>query len=870
MPEAYYEGSEGGSPVTTPGGVANLPPGALTLDTMESQLQDTSVPAVRERAAARMPTLFDSSNGGNPLSDLTPFGILTKIFAAFNSSVAGADPADVTGPEDLPGLLWEFVENLPVVGQLVGLVEAILGTYDGDDEVLLAIQDIFMPIRRLLQLITGQDVDFPTMEEIEQSWEDLFEGIGENLQQFKDQLTGFVNSTDSDLDNWLLSLVTGDEIPASSITTRTMNLQRNHNFASESILSAPKEGVWSLDPDNRKGLLGNGLKVVGGGFNWIALPKVRVSAKQGVSVNAYVKWEGVTGPEASVVVYVNPVGGVSSGWQFLENRFISGTEGTWIELGGDYTIVDEDVEYVETILSFTDATAGTVWFSETSTIKPLAPGTIPGVLVDGLEDGLDAVGEFAQSIGMVVIKALTGLPFIGWLFEDLEEALSDFWDDTQVTAGQASDAKLGLADLTEDIVGGLSGLLTGRTPASLIKNQQDTIAAQAAKLAEIQDKLDSAENSTLTAIDRFEYTDADSLDPALWESIYLTGSADNGYTTVDGHNAIGWHGVTRGPWEQLHRFIGPNAESETDYQKAGVVLAEVMQAAFPLDTRRTVVNNYVRLNAAKTSWMRLRIESPSSATPNICRCIWQWRVDGGAIQSDGAGWKNFDRPSVGADPFVLAGTGGGVARFEFRINNQLINDMTNSGVQTGVANRFRGWGIGYADDPALAGFHSLPKIVQWSSTDNAAAETMGSYAKVARTNTAGTVAIPSDAAFNSSGVGVFNSVVRRSKDILYFSNTNRFQVTETARYQFAFAFKTSTSPGGIQEIRLGAFIDDVIDQWKGAVLWQSGTQDHFGADFTVYLQAGQYIAPGVHFANDPVIVGTADGAETFMTLAKFG
>ncbi|MGZ9830158.1 hypothetical protein ACXYTP_24920, partial [Tsukamurella ocularis] len=61
----------------------------------------------------------------------------------FNSAVANADPADINGPEDLPELLLSFIENLPVVGEFVGLLEAILGTYDGDDPTLLQIQALF-------------------------------------------------------------------------------------------------------------------------------------------------------------------------------------------------------------------------------------------------------------------------------------------------------------------------------------------------------------------------------------------------------------------------------------------------------------------------------------------------------------------------------------------------------------------------------------------------------------------------------------------------------------------------------------------------------------------------------------------------------
>lgn len=141
--------------MTTPGGVPNLPQGALTLDTLASQLQDMSGTAMKDRAVERFPSIMDNSTGLSPAFDWTPFGILTRIWAEINSLIANADPADIQGPEDLPGLFLDFIEGLPVVGQFVGILEAILGNYDGEDEVLLAIQEIFAPIRGIIDAIVN-------------------------------------------------------------------------------------------------------------------------------------------------------------------------------------------------------------------------------------------------------------------------------------------------------------------------------------------------------------------------------------------------------------------------------------------------------------------------------------------------------------------------------------------------------------------------------------------------------------------------------------------------------------------------------------------------------------------------------------------
>ncbi len=190
--------------MTTPGGVPNLPKGALTLETLASKLQDMTPVAMRGRAAERIPGTYDGSTGGNALSDLSPFGILTQLFAGFNSHVANADPADIQGPEDLPGLLLDFIESLPVIGELVGLLEAILGTYDGDDAVLLDVQKYFGLFRDLFGLIDLDLDDLPTVEEV---WQlvvtnfiqpliDLVGAIGDGLNAILGPIFNGIDFTD--------------------------------------------------------------------------------------------------------------------------------------------------------------------------------------------------------------------------------------------------------------------------------------------------------------------------------------------------------------------------------------------------------------------------------------------------------------------------------------------------------------------------------------------------------------------------------------------------------------------------------------------------------------------------------------------------
>ena len=165
--------------MTTPGGIANLPAGAMTGPTIGQTLQNLTPEKLRVRAGSRAPAMFANSPGGDALDVSSPLGLMTQIFGQFMSSVANADPADIQGPEDLPDLLVEFLENLPVVGPFVEVVEAMLGVYTGDDPELLQIQDLFALLRKVLELIGGVATgNLPTIGQLVDGFGDLAAAVG--------------------------------------------------------------------------------------------------------------------------------------------------------------------------------------------------------------------------------------------------------------------------------------------------------------------------------------------------------------------------------------------------------------------------------------------------------------------------------------------------------------------------------------------------------------------------------------------------------------------------------------------------------------------------------------------------------------------
>ena len=186
--------------MTTPAGVPNLPIGALTVETLAEKLQDHTQEAMRARAGAQMPDIFANSTGGDILEDLSPFGIIAAIWSGVNSLIATADPEDIQGPEDLPPLMLDFIEGLPLIGQFVLLLEALNGTYDGTDTTLIAVQDLVAPI---LQFFTDLTTEFGTLAD----W--LTSLIAPALSAALQAIDAFFTDIPSiDLDAWLAALKT--------------------------------------------------------------------------------------------------------------------------------------------------------------------------------------------------------------------------------------------------------------------------------------------------------------------------------------------------------------------------------------------------------------------------------------------------------------------------------------------------------------------------------------------------------------------------------------------------------------------------------------------------------------------------------------
>lgn len=448
--------------MTTPLGVPNLPTGALTVSTLGQSLQDQTVSAMRGRAGARVPSIFNASTGGDLLSDLTPFGIITRIWAQVNSLIAQADPVDIDGPEDIPALLLDFIEGLPVVGQFVQLLQAFTNQYDGEDEILLAIQELFGPIVELagniVELFTGAP---GALDELK-TWAEGLPLIGPIVSV----LTGDADGPQdlAALGAWARSLLTGTSkipaenligqisdavfsvIPVAHINIASPNLLSQGEFFSLATVTPGNGWTWD-DSENRTGR-GGSAKVTANGTlrELFSNQTIKVAEGDKVTVSAWIKTSGYTGSGSPIVLSVVPFAGTTQ--QSTVTIASRAGSTSWVQMtGASVYVVPAGVTSIRVRLAVgATATAGTIWWDDISVTKS---GLLGQSLVDSLVAAWNKLWDGAFG--------LTGT--VGKTWEDLNTALANPLGKAN-TANANHDTLLGnLLNLPATVIGSIVNVI---------------------------------------------------------------------------------------------------------------------------------------------------------------------------------------------------------------------------------------------------------------------------------------------------------------------------------------------------------------------------------------------------------------------------
>jgi hypothetical protein len=356
--------------------------GALTLDTLADKLHDMSPTAMRGRASERMPNIFDSSMGGNPMSDFSFLGFLTQLFAGFNSAVANADPADITGPEDLPGLLVNFIEDLPIIGDFIALVESMIsGDFDPAD-VVTAVENAFSTLASMLGLGLPDFIFAPIREIMDvldfSSPEAFFGSVVDALLA----LPGLLFGGGFDL------------ISPGAIGNFFPNLLANPLFKTPTSLLGGD--LWSWDDTQGQTVPGTAKTTADGTEHSLWSNPIAVAPGQQLSLSVWTKWSGLvsTGAPIALMAETYDAAGASMTTPVVDTVSSPGSAGGWTELSGDYTVPAGAATARLRLNVDATATAGMVWFDNGSVTKPalISQNLIGGLVGDLAEKAMQ--GDF--------------------------------------------------------------------------------------------------------------------------------------------------------------------------------------------------------------------------------------------------------------------------------------------------------------------------------------------------------------------------------------------------------------------------------------------------------------------------------------------
>lgn len=593
------------------------------------------------------------------------------------------------------GFLGELIDSLMnIFGDILGPVSAALKPVfetmaSWTEPFIEALSQIVEVVTNLIRSITG-GLDFTNLtNENFNFFTMIFEIIGNLIR------------------NGLTAI-----IPIGHLTSQTVEILTEPGFGSTDAISEG-EG-WAHDPTIGRNSLGSARATAAGVQREILSLRQPVREDQKISFNIWTIWAlasftGSNHLSIGVKTYDENDSWLSS--VTLGNRTLNtATQATWQQiLGADY-IIPDGVSYVRLFIRVnSNVSAGTIWFDDASGKKT---GVIQQSWIAGLLDVIETLNGWFEGIIDAILSAIGMIPIFGrpiaGALEDLFDALFGWHDDTEVTAGVASDAKLGLQATQEIIVGGTTGTppggpVTDSDVEDAITGQTEVIINQGAAIEALQSYMNGENNAGVTLNDPFDYTIADVETTGEYSKQVLSGTAPKIATDGD-HAFIDSNGEV---------FYRGNLETLTTFQRVTAVVSGKMTYA-GFDTRRPHQLVYCRVSADKTKWVRAQFG-------NDQRLRVQYKNGGsiGTLYDSGHDDEDVKIPSSGEGITIEAGVGTEDNTFRVFRGTKLLATVEDTGLVTDLTQK--GVGFGLEQD---AGF-GCGSFTQFSAVDNSAGSVPG-------------------------------------------------------------------------------------------------------------------------------------------------
>lgn len=402
---------------------ADLAQGVVMPSGLGSAWQDQSKAKYLSLASGRFPAPVRGTSAGSPAVSAGPLGFVVDLVAQFMSTVGHADPASIKRPEDLYDLVEDFVSDLPLVGELIDLKDAMLGEYTGDDPIFLFIQDLFAPLRKLLQLASGQS-GIPTVGELTSGWSSLWDDIqadfGELLAALRGEYAGGdpilagIQAWAGGLGGLVDAIASFAKVDLSRLTSSPRALLAAGSFDAPETIVAGSGWAWdeAVFRTVASGIPAGSARFDCDGTRGLRLsdPEAEIDPGEPTTVEAWASWRDVVSAGGRVRLLVRWYDSARTviGETEVASVVISGTA-DWTKLAGSATGPAGCVAGRVLLRVDEECSAGSVWVDDvawTSTQQSL-----PQEWVAGLTAALSALGaDVAAALGWIksLIEKLTG------------------------------------------------------------------------------------------------------------------------------------------------------------------------------------------------------------------------------------------------------------------------------------------------------------------------------------------------------------------------------------------------------------------------------------------------------------------------------
>lgn len=540
----------------------------------------------------------------------------------------------------------------------------------------------------------------------------------------------------------------------------------------------------------------------------------------------------------------------------------------------EYEIPDDGTAQIR--LQFrvrSNATAGQFWFDDAVLKKTKTQ--LPQNWILNLVPDLGGIRNWIQDLIDGIISAIRGIPFVGGTLAHILLYITGWKEDTDHAAGQASDAYIGLNVTQKVMIATAQGIpvdpslvMTAQdieVNAALLQ-QTETIVSQGADIEAIKSQLTETSTNGIRVLDDFERTDTGDMDPTKWQKYILEGTSP-AMETINGHDAS----MTGADGTVMYRWIGQGSHTTTPRQKVTVSIAERLTYPGIGDGRRSQHAAYCRVSDDGTKWVRVYWD-------NVNRLVVDYRNGGVTGQLYNSGADGPKNPGPGSALAIEPGVGSDEYSYRIWRGNTPLMVVTDPTHATDITQLGHGMGMrrnsGYGPG----------RYTQYTAVDTAQAAIVGSYLQVCRLATGSTNVAA------GANIGVYDSITR-SQDITFDLPTQVATITKSGLYAVTIRMKASSRIPRDDTVpeTMSLLVSDGVSTFEspssipmtnpivGGTITGGGnvynsTPGSLNAIWGMWLypmNAGNTVKGKLReSATTFACVGTADGLDTYMTIAK--